>query len=203
MIHESRHRRGSVAVIVVSLSIALGIAGCARTQTGGSPGAPVDPGGGAGAQNSRVALYDSLDAMVADSSAIIVGTVTSQSPATDDGEEEGGVTGSTVDVEESFSPSGLASTLTGVEPSAPAAGESLVVRQFGAPGTITTAGPLLEVGTRYLLFLNPTMLPGDAAADFFVVGSAAGIYVADGDHFVRLVDDGDDLPATLKPDALT
>jgi hypothetical protein len=71
-----------------------------------------------------------------------------------------------------------------------AVGETVEVRQDGAPA--------LEVGHEYLLFLTPTMLPAEAATQYFVTGAVAGLYVRRGDDFQRVVaDSGDTLPDTI------
>ena len=57
---------------------------------------------------------------------------------------------------------------------------------------------LLQIGREYLLFLTPSMLPGDMAAQFFITGEVAGAYERDGDQFTRIVTgSGDDLPDTI------
>lgn len=49
------------------------------------------------------------------------------------------------------------------------------------------------------LWLTPTMLDGDAANDFFVTGSNAGMYLVDGDIARRVATEtGDKLPETIE-----
>lgn len=63
-----------------------------------------------------------------------------------------------------------------------------------------TPARILRPGSTYLLFVTPTMLAGAAAADFYITGGNAGLYVQDGDAFVRMVpDSGDTLPLRLTP----
>lgn len=131
---------------------------------------------------SRHTLYDSIESLAADSSSIVVGDVTAQSV-------EGDVTISSVAVTNAPANPRLGSDLADA-PEPAAVGETVEVRQEGSP--------TLEVGGEYLLFLTPTMLPGEAAAQFFVTGAVAGLYVREDDGFRRVVpDSGDDLPATI------
>ena len=186
------HSRNAVAVLL--FAAAVGLSGCAVTIPIGTSQQ--------GTMGSRAVIYESLDQLVADSAIIVVGTVAEQTTATADaGGDSSQYTVSSFRVEESFAPSGMASSLadSGVKPSSPSAGDVVVIRQFGTPGTITTAGPLLQSNERYLLFLNPTMLPGSAADEYFIVGSEAGIYQANDDQFARLVHGGDSIPEILNP----
>lgn len=172
--------------------VGVALAACSAAPATSPPATPPS----AVSQGSRVTLYESLDQLVADSSMIVTGKVTAQ-VASPDGE----YTISSFTVDESFAPVGLAASLidSGIAATSPAAGEVVTIRQFGTSG-ITTGGPLLTDGGEYLLFLNPTMLPGDAADDFFIVGSEAGLYAAgDGGDYRRLSDDGDLIPETLNP----
>ncbi|KAF2414317.1 hypothetical protein B1729_05210 [Microbacterium sp. B35-04] len=58
--------------------------------------------------------------------------------------------------------------------------------------------PTLELGEEYFLFLTPTMLPGEAATQYFVTGAVAGLYLRHDDEFRRVVpDSGDTLPDTI------
>ncbi len=130
---------------------------------------------------------------------IVTGSVSAQ-VASPDGE----YTISSFAVDESFTPAGLAATLadSGVTGTTPAAGDVVTIRQFGTSGASTSTGaPLLTEGAQYLLFLNPTMLAGEAADEFFIVGSEAGLYAASAETgvYTRLSDDGDLIPETLKP----
>lgn len=178
-------RASGAALILVGL---VSLSGCAVT------GQPND------SQGSRVTLYDSLEQLIADSAIIVSGTVSEQA-GDSAGTQGSSVTISTVTVDTSFSPANVASSLPDGEarPSPPAPGSTVAVRQFGTPGTVSTGGPLLEPGVRYLLFLTPTALPGPAAADYFIVGSEAGIYRAEGERFTRVAQGGDRLPGTIDP----
>lgn len=138
---------------------------------------------------SRVKMYTSLEELIADSGAVVVGVVADQQPGDD------GTTISTIDVEQSFAPAGLGST----SPSPPvpvAEGTAVRVRTFSAT-TSSLPSTALEAGSRYLLFLTPTGLPSAADDEFFITGVVAGIYEAQGDRFVRASDDGDQLPPEL------
>jgi hypothetical protein len=132
---------------------------------------------------SRHMLYDSIDALAADSSAIVVGAVGLQ-------RTDGDATISSILVETAPTNPQLGAAVEGgastIEP-----GDVIDVRQ--------TTDPRLVRGAQYALFLTPTMLPGDAATQYFVTGAVAGIYVRDGDEFRRVVpDSGDTLPETMQ-----
>jgi len=154
-------------------------------------------------QGSRVAIYQSLGELIADSSLIVLGSITEQAVRSDD-DALGNVTASKLVVDQAFAPTGLGQSLAeaGFQPSKRNPGDTVIVLQHGTPDSVASAGTLLEEGGRYLLFLNPTGLSGAAADDFFVVGSEAGLYEAEGDAFVRLSQGGDDIPATLTPNDL-
>lgn len=131
---------------------------------------------------SRHTLYDSIDSLAADSSAILVGTVSDQSTA-------GGTTVSSVAVTNAPTNPQLGGNLAD-PPEPPAAGDVVEVREDQTP--------TLSPGEEYLLFLTPTMLPGDASTQYFITGAVAGIYVRDGEGFRRAVpDSGDTLPDTI------
>lgn len=147
--------------------------------------------------DSRHTLYDTLEELAADSSAAVVVTVVEQH------EEAGGdgipITLSLVEVHESLAATGLAAGLD-VEPGSASEGERITVRQLGASSMDETPAPILRQGSTYLLFVTPTMLPGDAADEYYVTGGDAGLYMQDGDAFVRLVPgSGDTLPLRLTP----
>jgi hypothetical protein len=73
------------------------------------------------------------------------------------------------------------------------AGDAVAVRQD------PSSRPLLEKGKEYALWLTPTMLDGDAANDFFITGSNAGMYLVDGDIARRVATEtGDNLPETIE-----
>lgn len=136
-----------------------------------------------GVSGSRATLYDSIDALAADSSAIVVGAVALQ-------RTEGDYTISSFVVESSPTNPQLGANLEdgaqAIEP-----GDVVEVRQM--------TDPRLVRGGRYALFLTETGLPGDAAGQYYVTGAVAGIYVRDGDGFRRVVpDSGDTLPETIQ-----
>lgn len=151
-----------------ALGIALATALVACTTTGSS--------------GSRHTLYESIDALAADSSVIVVGTVT---------EQRGDATTTVSSIEVSNAPANpqLGAALDG-EHATVAVGDVVEVRQDIAP--------FLAPGGEYMLFLTPSMLPGEAASQYFVTGAEAGIYQRDGDEFRRVVmDSGDTLPETI------
>ncbi|MCW3491764.1 hypothetical protein [Microbacterium sp. SSM24] len=156
--------RALTAALVLAAACAL--SGC----TGGSSG-------------SRHTLYDSIDALAADSSAIVVGEVARQ-------RTEGETTISSVVVGSAPTNPQLGAEVDGGA-SAIESGDVVDVRQ--------TTSPYLEVGGRYALFLTPTMLEGDAASQFYVTGAEAGIYACEADSCHRVaLDSGDDLPETIE-----
>jgi hypothetical protein len=136
-----------------------------------------------GSSGSRHTLYESFDAIAADSSAIVVGAVALQ-------RTEGDTTISSFVVESSPTNPQLGANVDGganpIEP-----GDVVEVRQM--------TDPWLVRGGQYALFLTPSMLSGDAASQYFVTGAEAGIYVRDGDVFRRVAaDSGDTLPDTME-----
>ncbi|HKP07778.1 MAG TPA: hypothetical protein VJU58_11055 [Microbacterium sp.] len=137
---------------------------------------------------SRATLYESLEALAADSSVIVIGTVTGQSTVAGPSGDSS-TTVSTVEVTNAPSNPQLGGNLEG-DLVTVAVGDVVEVRQ--------DTGPLLMQGEEYLLFLTPSMLPGDAASDYFITGAVAGLYARNGDEFRRVVlDSGDTLPETF------
>lgn len=136
------------------------LAGCGGSgETGGSSG-------------SRHRVYESLDAMVADSDLILVGTAGDQRVVTDGGQTPMTATLTDLAVDDVLRTDDATS-----------AGSTATVRQVTAAQGSTSSEPEspLRPGERYLLFLNHSGLPGEAAADLFPVGVVAGIYRAEGD----------------------
>jgi len=153
-------------------ALLLGPTGCSSVATDES------------SAGSRATLYDSIDELAADSTAIISGVVTDQFT-------EGDTTVSVIPVDNApFSPQ-LAANI-GMPPSDIQVGDTVRVRQD------PSSRPLLEIGKEYFLWLTPTMLPGAPASQFFITGSNAGIYISDGETAQRAApDSGDDLPPTI------
>lgn len=177
---------GAAGAVVVSV---LAVGGLGTSTGPGTDGTTVGvPGGSA----SRVKLYGSLDELIADSSAIVAGTVLRGEPVPG----MDGYTRSTLRVDTVFSPPGLGST-AGTGPSVVAAGDEVLVRNMGGSALASTGGPSLAEGSRYLLFLTPSGLP-DAPDEFYIVGAGAGTYIADGSEFRRLSTDGDTIPAAVR-----
>jgi hypothetical protein len=136
----------------------------------------------AGSSDSRAKLYDTMEALARDSAVIVIGPVTGQRP-------DGDTTVSMVAVASAPSSPGLGEN---VATAAVAVGDAVEVRQDPA------SRPLLSVGAEYVLWLTPSMLPGDAADQFFITGSIAGAYMREG-HIARRLDpaSGDQLPDTV------
>jgi hypothetical protein len=171
------------ATLAALISASLLVTGCAATTS---------------SEGSRATLYADATALAGDSSAVVEVVVESQESV----QEELAYTLSTVTVIASVAPQGLAANSNGVSTIAPE--EELVIRQLGPSDQSSDQVPILETGERYLLFLTPTMLDGDAASQYYVTGASAGIYQAagaeDGENvsYARVdADSGDTLPATL------
>ena len=172
--------RRLVGVMTAVASVAIAAVGCSTPD-------PVPEG-----EYSRVAFYDSLEALRADSDAVVVGRVIDQEVA-DDVEPRFHFTLSHVEVMDADATSGLA------------AGDTVVVRQVGGADTPPLTNLLGREDT-YLLFLTLSGLDGRLATQFYPTGVVAGIYVApgiDGDTVESLTftqferDDEDDLPTEL------
>lgn len=177
-------KRLLVIAIVVAIGVILG--GCSST----------------GLDASRVKLYDDLAGIAGDSSVVVVAEITSQRVAK--GNWEAGVPDETISVASvvsHFSPAGLAATLS-VNAQAMAVDATTLseisIRQLGTSSMSTTPAPILAVGKQYLLFLTPTLLPGDGTSDFYVTGGDAGIYKVDrGTYRHGTFESGDKLPTTF------
>lgn len=126
---------------------------------------------------SRVALYDSVRELAADSALVVVGSVQASQVANDlDG--LGSFTLADFVVDEVVTPE-IAGSARPAEAPTPTVrpGETVTVRQMGDAAGAAPA-PFLAEGERYMLFLNPTLLDGPAADDFYITGVTAGIYFA-------------------------
>ena len=160
------HPRWALALVIVA-TVPAALTGCASASSSGS----------------RAVLYDSIDALAADSSAIVVGTVSEQ-------QTDGDTTISSIEVENAPTNPQLGANVEDETETVVAVGDVVVVRQDSAP--------MLTPGDQYMLFLTPSMLEGDAASQYFITGAEAGLYVRDGEEFRRVVgDSGDELPETI------
>lgn len=174
----------------VSVAVMLTTTGC--TQTGSTA--------------SRSKLYDHLDGLSGDSTLVAVVDVVDQ--YVDERLEDMPSTVSRVRVAERFTPKLLASTAEAeVRERAGLLAEGemdLNVRQLGDGRMVETPAPILKPGTRYLLFLTPTMLEGDSGTDMYITGGSAGLYTVGSDGTFTHVesDDGDKLPDTLSAEQL-
>jgi hypothetical protein len=161
-------RVGSAAVGIALLMLPVGCA--ASSGTGGGEG-------------SRAVLYDSIEGLASDSTAIVIGTVSDQ-------RTDGDATVSSIEVLSAPTSPQLGATAPEAEPVS--VGDTVAVRQD------PSSRPLLDPGKEYMLWLTPTMLDGDAANEFFITGSNAGIYLVDGDIGHRVTTEtGDELPETI------
>ncbi len=159
----------ALAATITTALLTLSVAGCS-VSTGEAAG-------------SRHVLYASIDALARDSTAIVAGSVTAQVA-------DGDTIISTVVVANAPSNPQLGANAPAARPVA--VGDSIQVRQD------PSSRPLLEMGREYMLWVTPSMLPGDAASQFFITGGNAGLYLRDGDIARRAVSDtGDSLPETI------
>jgi len=178
--------------LLVGLSIVT-MAGCSVASTPSSHSSATQSAGSL----SRVKYYNSTKAMADDSAVIVIGTPQSETVAADiDGILDFTLTSFVVD-----------KVVKGHQ--TVKVHDVIIVRQIGArPGSETNAEtpqvalvPLLDIGTRYLLYLTPSGLPGDLASQYYVTGADAGIYVASTAHglggFNRANHDADILPDSL------
>lgn len=123
---------------------------------------------------SRAELYDSLEELVQDSSAIVVARVLDQAVATDI--DDMPFTLSSVEIQHALNPTGLGpASPGGNDVVALSQGDNVIVRQIG-DGASASEATFLDVGATYLLFLTTSGLPGELASHFYVVGVTAGIY---------------------------
>jgi hypothetical protein len=171
-----RIQRGHRMAAAIILAI-VALSGCAQSTSGSS--------------GSRHKVYESIEELVADSTAVVVATASEQAI-------EGDQLVTRVQVEQALEPSGIAETAP-AGPTRVGTAQSLLVRQYD-----TGSGESrLESGRRYLLFLNPTMLEGPQSEHFFVVGAVAGVYRAEGDEFRRTSTEDPGLPESLTVSKLT
>ena len=172
---RTKQNAGSRALVKAGLAAAA--VTLLMLQVGCAP-SPVTDGEG-----SRAVLYDSIDGLASDSTAIVIGTVTDQ-------RTDGDTTVSTLEVLSAPDSPQLGATAPDADPVS--VGDTVAVRQDPA------SRPLLEEGEDYALWLTPTMLGGDAANEFFITGSNAGMYLVDGDIARRVaMETGDELPETM------
>ena len=172
---RDRMRRLVIGSALVSLSLSLSVAltGCVSSSSG-----------------SRAALYESLDDLARDSTAIVVGTVTGE-------RQDDDAIIATVQIAHTPTNPQLGAEVDADGPPF-VVGDVVDVRQMGDSESSSGGAPLLQAGQEYLLFLTPTMLAGDAADQYYVTGAEAGLYVRENDVFRRVVlDTGDTLPATI------
>lgn len=177
-------------LLVAGLAI-LVLAGCVPAPTSGAHG-------------SRAVLYDSIEAMGADSSAVVIGTVIGQSEVKDVPGSEAAFTLSTFEVSKSLDTLPLGANVK--DPFATVAeGTTIIVRQVGTEQVGDSPTELLREANEYLLFLVPSGLDGDAAGHFYVTGGNAGLYVSSGNStrgsekdYVQVDrQEGEDLPEVL------
>lgn len=162
--------RGKDVFVGLVLMVAIGISGCASTSTSGS----------------RVEYYSDLTGLAADSAAVVIGTVQSQTVTSDLGTPD---TVSAFDVEQVVWADGAAT---------PSTGGSIEIRQLGADGSAEVPSPILEPGQRYALFITPSGLDGALAEQFYISGGGAGTYAVAEDTLTRVsTDPGDSIPGQL------
>lgn len=170
---------------IAALTCALAV-GCTNSSTTYADGA-------------RSTLYDSVQQLSRDSVAAVVATVADQQVVGKDSET---TTLSTIKVAE-VTRDGFGTNLPSGQAGFPQGTPVVVVRQLGGPD-IQGPAPMLEVGRSYLLFLTPTMLPGEDGAQFYITGGSAGYYAAPQGaaldakaSFTKVGDEGDRLPGQI------
>lgn len=183
------HRLRTLASGALAIALMTGLSACGygSSHSGNTAGSL-----------SRTKLYSSVDAIAADSDAVIVGKVNSTTVARD------------VDDTTDFTLSSVTvlDSLKGTEQP----NGTVTVRQTGSASQ-STPETLLQADDVVLLFLSESGLPGEQAKHYYITGATAGLYAADsksGDineaalsnaSFSRVnTDSGDTLPATLTVD---
>jgi hypothetical protein len=131
-----------------------------------------------GSSGSRHTLYESLDALVADSTVAAVGEVLGVEDTVLAGHPSTQVLFRVAEQYLSEEPLG-----------------EITIRQMSPT-------PGLRVGATYLLFLVPTDVPDDPALTFFVTGGVAGIYEYSEGGFRRVSEEDPGLPETISLDDL-
>lgn len=123
-------------------------------------------------ESSRAKMYDSEQQLAKDSTVIVVGNVDGQTTLEqgDDGHTK--FTVSSVIVAEKIKGGGDADI-----------GKTIQVRQTGVEDG-SQHDPILQDDVTYLLYLSPSGLSGDAAAQYYVTGATAGMYMADTNHLI-------------------
>jgi hypothetical protein len=143
---------GYTALTTSALLTALVLSGCSAQPTSSSDGA-------------RAVSYGSVEAIAGDSAAVVTGTAGAQSTVRDlDDVTDFTLTEFTVESSEAQGDG------------APSPGTTITVRQVGVVDN--APAPILESDQNYLLFITPSMLEGDLAAQYYVTGADAGLYVA-------------------------
>lgn len=150
---------------------------------------------------SRSTLYGTLEELAGDSSAVVTGTAQQQTVHRD--AEGSTFTLTTFAIEERINGSAIGEAIE-PGPTTIDVGTSIVVRQLGDPSMRGLPAPILQVESRYLLFITPSMLPGEASRQFYITGGSAGYYRSAAgsstplhDAFEKVGDEGDSLPITL------
>ncbi len=181
-------QRTAVALATLGL-VALALAACAS-----QPQAYMD--------GSRSAIYESVRELAADATYAVTGDVVSQNVVEDEYGNE--ITLSALRIDELKT---LGGKYTNGAPLA--VGGIVTVRQIGTSAYAETLSPILSAGSRYLLFINPSELPGDDASQYFITGNTAGYYamtdvVQHGAEpvYEKVGDEGDSLPGTLTLSAI-
>lgn len=148
-------------------------------------------------EGSRSAIYNSVSELSADATYVVTGEVIGQTTVTD--KYDNAITLSELQIDELKK---LGDKYT--DGASLSVGGSVVIRQMGSEEYTETLSPLLTVGSRYLLFVNPTELPGEDSSQYFITGNTAGYYALSDaasrgseSPYEKVGDEGDDLPPTL------
>jgi hypothetical protein len=141
-----------------------------------------------GSETGSAKHYDSMDSLAADSTAIVVGSVTKQFEK--DG-SDAPVIVSEFKVTNSPANPSLGKNVH-ADSAAIAVGDTILVRQ---PKETKSR---LHKGDEYLLFVAPSTAHSSTTNDFSITGTVAGLYHWDGTAYSRVVKvAGDTLPDTI------
>jgi hypothetical protein len=166
--------RRNLATLVISVIVAATfvLTGCSQS----------------GSETSSAKHYDSMDSLAADSTAIVVGTVTKQYEK--DG-SDASVIVSEFKVTNSPANPSLGNKVH-ADSAAIVVGDTILVRQSKEEKS------RLQKGDEYLLFVAPSTAEGSTANDFSITGTVAGLYHWNGTAYSRVVKvAGDTLPDTI------
>lgn len=195
----------ALGLILAGLILASSLASCsarpspASTSTLSTLEAEQRAGG---VHASRSKEYRDMADLAADSTVVVVGRVLKQETVVEDIP----YTLSTLEVQEPLHPTPLATAVNQPALSKSSIPTTVVIRQLGTSDMSETPSPILNAdGTGYLVFIRPTELPGEAAAQFYVTGGDAGIFTkgADGVFMHKVGPVNDNIPAQITKEEIS